>query len=83
MQAAGEATGDGIRKAMRRIANPPGTQVSSAVDGIAAAKAGQDVDYDGASGSCDFDDNGDLMTKSFYVFQVKDGKMDQIGLMKA
>lgn len=83
MQASGEPTGDGIRKSMRRIANPPGTQVSSAVEGIAAIKAGQDIDYDGASGSCDFDENGDLMTKSFYVFQVKEGKLEQIGLMKA
>ena len=68
---------------MRKIANAPGTQVSTAVDGIAALKAGQDIDYDGASGSCDFDDNGDLLTKSFYVFQVKEGKLEQIGLMKA
>ena len=30
-----------------------------------------------------FDDNGDLLTKSFYVFQVKEGKLEQIGLMKA
>jgi branched-chain amino acid transport system substrate-binding protein len=83
MQAAGEATGDGIRRTMRRVANPPGTIVSSAVDGLAALKRGEDIDYDGASGPCDFDENGDLLTKSFYVFEIRRGQLEQVELLKA
>ncbi len=82
IQAAGEATGDGIRRTMHTVSNPPGKVVSDAVEGIAALRRGTKVNYDGASGSCDFDENGDLLTKSFYVFQIKGGKLEKVGLMK-
>lgn len=82
MQAAGEATGEGIRRTMRAVSNPPGKLVSDAVEGIAALKQREKINYDGASGSCDFDESGDLLTKSFYVFQIKGGKIEKIGLMK-
>jgi branched-chain amino acid transport system substrate-binding protein len=83
IQAAGEATGEGIRRTMRAVANPPGKLVSDAVEGIAALKRREKINYDGASGSCDFDENGDLMTKSFYIFQIKGGKLEKVGLMKS
>jgi branched-chain amino acid transport system substrate-binding protein len=83
IQAAGEATGDGIRRTMRTVANAPGKLVSDAAEGIAALKRREEIDYDGASGSCDFDENGDLVTKSFYVFQIKGGKLEKVGLMKS
>jgi ABC-type branched-subunit amino acid transport system substrate-binding protein len=82
IQAAGEATGDGIRRTMRTVANPPGKLVSDAVNGIAELKRRQEIDYDGASGPCDFDENGDLVTKSFYVFEIRGGKLEQVGLVK-
>jgi branched-chain amino acid transport system substrate-binding protein len=82
MQAAGEANGDGIRRTMRAVSNPPGTLVSDAVEGIAALKRRDKINYDGASGPCDFDDSGDLLTKSFYVFQIKAGKLEKVGLLK-
>jgi branched-chain amino acid transport system substrate-binding protein len=82
MQAAGEATGGGIRRTMRTVANPPGTTVSDVVEGLRLLKARQEVNYEGASGACDFDENGDLVQKPFYVFQIKGGKLQQVGLMK-
>jgi branched-chain amino acid transport system substrate-binding protein len=82
MQAAGEATGPGIKRTMRTVTNPPGKLVSDPVEGLQELKRGQKVNYDGASGPCDFDENGDLLTKSFYVFQIRKGKLEQVGLMK-
>jgi ABC-type branched-subunit amino acid transport system substrate-binding protein len=82
IQAAGEATGEGIRRTMRPVANRPGKLVSDAGEGIAELKRRQEIDYDGASGSCDFDENGDLVTKSFYVFEIRGGKLEQVGLVK-
>jgi neutral amino acid transport system substrate-binding protein len=60
-QAAGRATGDGIRSKLRDVANPPGTQIftgewAKARDEIAA---GRDIDYEGASGSVNIDEFGD------------------------
>jgi len=83
MEAAKEATGAGIRRTMRTVSNPPGKLVSDAVEGLQDLKRGQKINYDGASGPCDFDEHGDLLTKSFYVFQIRKGKLEQVALMKA
>jgi ABC-type branched-subunit amino acid transport system substrate-binding protein len=82
MQAAGEATGAGIRRVMRTVSNPPGPAVADVVEGLRLLRGKQKVNYEGASGACDFDENGDLLQKSFYVLQIKGGKLQQVGLMK-
>jgi branched-chain amino acid transport system substrate-binding protein len=58
----GSANREGLNKALRDVASPPGEKVlpgewKKAVDLI---KAGTDIDYDGAGGALDFDDNGDV-----------------------
>jgi len=42
-------------------------------DALAAIRNKQDVDYTGASGDCDFDDNGDVVT-GYIVWHVESGK---------
>jgi hypothetical protein len=53
---------DAIRTALRAVANPPGTVVGPGqfAQAIALIQAGQDINYEGASGSCDLDANGDV-----------------------
>ena len=53
---------DAIRTALRAVANPPGTIVGPGqfAQAIALIQAGQDINYEGASGPCDFDANGDV-----------------------
>ena len=53
---------DAIRAALRAVANPPGTVVGPGqfAQAIALIQAGQDINYEGASGSCDLDANGDV-----------------------
>ena len=58
----GSAGRDGLNKALRDVASPPGEKIlpgewKKAVDLI---KAGTDIDYDGAGGALDFDDAGDV-----------------------
>ena len=54
-----------IRDALRDVANPPGTVVGPGVDGIRMAleliAKGEDVNYEGAAGNVDFDENGDVV----------------------
>jgi ABC-type branched-subunit amino acid transport system substrate-binding protein len=60
-------TGAQIRDAMRKINDPHGTQVTAGTMGIAQAVkllyAGKRIDYRGASGPCDFDAHGDVVTR--------------------
>ena len=53
---------DAIRAALRAVANPPGTVVGPGqfAQAIALIQAGEDINYEGASGPCDFDANGDV-----------------------
>ena len=53
-----------IRDALRDVANPPGEVVGPGLAGIQKAlsliASGQDINYEGASGPVDFDENGDV-----------------------
>ena len=63
-QAAGSVDGAAIRDHLREIAGPPGRTVpgtpKGVADGLSLLAQGQEIDFDGASGTMDWDDNGDL-----------------------
>ena len=67
------ATGDAIKDNIRK-AQGGGKAVDNAVDGIKAIAAGEKVDYNGASGPCDFDEKGDILDCKFRYEQSKAGK---------
>ncbi len=74
--AAGQASGTAIKDNIRKVAQSKGgVVVDNAVDGLKAIAAGQAVDYDGASGPCDFTDSGDIADCQFRYEQVKAGKI--------
>ncbi len=75
-------SGTSIRDNIRTIANPPGVVVSSYLEGVKLLKAGQKINYQGASGACDFDENGDILSRPFSFYQVKNGKVVVIGGIK-
>ena len=60
-QAAGKATGPGIKSEITNIskAGAGKTTVTSFAAGLAALKAGKKINYDGFSGPVEFDKNGD------------------------
>ena len=76
MALAGEASGTAIKDNVRKVSQAPGgAKVDNALDGLKAIAAKQAVDYDGASGPCDFTDIGDITDCQFRYDQVKAGKI--------
>ncbi len=76
IQKAGKTDGTAIRDALREVANPPGTEIlpgewKKAVELISK---GQDISYTGASGSVNFDKNGDV-AGTFAHWTFKGGKI--------
>ena len=72
--AAGEASGAAIHDAVRRVSQGDGQPVSSAVDGLKLIATGKAVNYDGASGPCDFLPSGDIATCKFRFEVAEKGK---------
>ncbi len=73
---AGDASGTAIKDNVRKVSQAPnGQKVDNALDGLKAVAAKQPVDYDGASGPCDFLESGDITDCKFRYEQVKAGKI--------
>jgi len=70
-----------VAAAIPLVANPPGTPVGSFAQGKALLQAGQKINYEGASGPIDFNDQGDA-TPVFGVSVFHDGKPEQKYLLK-
>ena len=71
-----------IRDALRSIANPPGEAVGPGVEGIKKAlmliAEGKDINYQGAAGTVDFDENGDV-TGYIEIWKVEGGEIKSTG----
>ncbi|SDG46918.1 ABC transporter substrate-binding protein [Roseospirillum parvum] len=76
---AGSTDPKAVRDALREVANPPGKKIGAGqwAEALAALKAGEDIDYEGAAGSQNFDANGDV-AGTFELWQVKDGKFETV-----
>jgi branched-chain amino acid transport system substrate-binding protein len=70
---AGEASGTALRDNVRKVTNSDAPVVYTAVDGLAALKAGKTIKYSGASGPCVFTPIGDIIDCKFRFNQVTDG----------
>ena len=70
-QASGENTGEGIQSQIREVANAPGQEVTDPCEAMELVSNGEDIDYQGASGNVDIDDNGDVIG-SYDVWTVND-----------
>ncbi|HET6520187.1 MAG TPA: ABC transporter substrate-binding protein, partial [Geminicoccaceae bacterium] len=83
IEKAGSTEGEAIRDALREVANPPGETVLPGE--FAKAKellaAGQDVNYEGAAGSQDFDEAGDV-PGTYSHWAVKDGQIVEVELIR-
>ncbi|HIK23394.1 MAG TPA: ABC transporter substrate-binding protein [Thermosynechococcus sp. M3746_W2019_013] len=78
-QASGQNTGEGIRNKLRDVANPPGEEVDDVCAGLALLREGKEINYQGASGNVDIDENGDVVGV-YDIWEVTDdGKLKVIG----
>jgi branched-chain amino acid transport system substrate-binding protein len=74
-----EPSGTLIRDNIRRVSQgKDGTKVDNAIDGMKLIAAGKTIDYDGASGPCDFTDIGDITDCKFRYERVTAGKITLI-----
>lgn len=71
--AAGEASGPAIQAKLREVANPPGTEFTygELAEALAAAAAGEDINWQGVSGPVTWDENGDVTTGAIEIWAVK------------
>ncbi len=78
--AAGENSGAAIRDQLRRVANPEGTTYgpSEFVDAMAAAAAGENVNYQGASSATNFNEAGDPASAAYAVWEFADGATSNV-----
>ncbi|KAB8335523.1 ABC transporter substrate-binding protein [Scytonema tolypothrichoides VB-61278] len=60
-QAAKDNTGVGIASKIREVSNSPGVEVTDVCEGLKLLKEGKDINYQGASGNVDVDENGDVI----------------------
>jgi branched-chain amino acid transport system substrate-binding protein len=75
------ATGTALKEHVRRISQGSGEKVYSAVEGLALLNAGREINYEGASGPCDFTDIGDIQDCRFRYMEVVDGKLKFLKLV--
>ena len=71
-----------IRDSLRSVANAPGEVVGPGRDEISKALAliadGKDINYNGAGGDIEFDENGDVFG-TIEIWQIKDGEISSTG----
>ena len=85
-QAAGGVEGAAIRDALRAVGSAPGEVVIAGPEGVARAlrilEDGGEVDYDGAAGSVDWDENGDLARGAVATWRfTPDGAIEDVDLV--
>ncbi|HEY9909927.1 MAG TPA: ABC transporter substrate-binding protein [Thermosynechococcaceae cyanobacterium] len=78
-QSAKANTGDSIKSKLREVASGSGKEVSDVCQGLELLRKGEKINYQGASGNVDVDENGDVVGV-YDIWQVeKDGKLKTIG----
>ncbi|WP_267384406.1 ABC transporter substrate-binding protein [Cyanobacterium sp. uoEpiScrs1] len=78
-EAAGTNTGEGIKSKIYEVANAPGIEVTNPCKAIELIRNGEEINYQGASGNVDIDENGDVVG-IYDVWTVKeDGTTEVIG----
>lgn len=72
---AGQSSGTAIRDNIRKIGGPNGQPVDNAIDGLKLIAQGKQINYEGASGPCEFLPDGNVAKALFRTFQVRGGKL--------
>ncbi|WP_199336918.1 ABC transporter substrate-binding protein [Oscillatoria sp. FACHB-1407] len=76
-EAAKANTGAAVKEQIATVANPPGEQVTDVCQALELVRQGQDIDFQGASGTLDFNDAGDV-AGAYDVWTVADDGSIQI-----
>jgi len=78
MHKAGSTESEAIKNNLRFVANPPGEKIYAGTEGFKKAfqllEEGKDINYEGAGGSVDFNEVGDVVSP-INVWKIEDGKI--------
>ena len=80
-KAKGEATGTTVRDTVRKISQGGGVKVDSAVEGLKLLAQGKEINYEGASGPCDFTDIGDILDCKIRFDQAQGAKFKLVKMI--
>lgn len=84
MAKAKSSDGLAVGKAIHQISNGPGTSVYKIEDGLAALAAGEEINFDGASSSVEFNSpSGVLKSRDFGFWKIENGKNKQLSTVKS
>ncbi|MCY4474563.1 MAG: ABC transporter substrate-binding protein [Chloroflexi bacterium] len=77
----GSEDGDDVKAAMRKVANAPGEKVGPGdlARALQLISEGADIDYVGAAGDQDFDENGDVQN-TIEVWKIDSGQVTSTGI---
>jgi len=75
-EAAQSTDGEQIRNSVNTVANAPGTEVTDVCEALALVREGTDINYQGASGTIDFDLQGDVVGRYDVWTITDDGSLD-------
>lgn len=75
------ATGTALRDTVRRVSQGDGVKVYSAVEGLKLLAEGREINYEGASGPCDFTDIGDIKDCKFRYQIAEKGRFKFISIV--
>ena len=80
VEKAGVYEGAAVRDALRSITNPPGVKVGPAEipKALDLIRSGEDIDYEGVTGSQNFDEHGDVIN-AIEIWQIRDGVITPTG----
>jgi ABC-type branched-subunit amino acid transport system substrate-binding protein len=78
--AAGSSEGAEIAEALPDVTAPGGQKVTfeELPQAVEALENGEDIDYEGASGPIDWEENGDLSRYIYDISEFKDGKLTKV-----
>jgi branched-chain amino acid transport system substrate-binding protein len=79
---ANSTDGQAIAAAIPEVLNPGGTVVHSYAEGIKELEAGNEINYQGASGTLDLDENNNLAAPLFGEQFIVDGAWNQVGVLE-
>ena len=75
VESAGSDDTEQVKQHIRKVANPDGQEVFDVVEGLELIRAGQAINYTGASSAVDFAaDTGSLVSRDFMLWEIKDGQ---------
>lgn len=77
-QAAGTNHGTAIMEQLHRVSGGNGVEVTDVCEGLALLRDGQEINYQGASGNVDLDENGDVLGNYDVWTVTVDGRIEVI-----